>query len=291
MDRQAFPINDRPKEKNGEGVLQQFTAEELKAAAGRLKSGKAPGPDGIRPEAVKAAVKAVPDKMLELFNLLLERKICPSVWREARVVLIPKGVREGGPSYRPVSLLNVFDKLYEHLLRKRIENQMEKGEGLSGNQFGFRKGRSTIDAISSVVRWLTNGCTQWGAVVLIDIRNAFNTAVWSIILQRMGEMGIDEGLVSVMETYFGPRSNGTDEKYIGQGVAQGSVLGPTLWNILYDPVLRIPLPAGCATFAYADDLAFVVRAESKVDLMGKTDIALARICVCMRDNKLEVATE
>ena len=54
--------------------------------------------------------------------------------------------------------------------------------GLSENQFGFRKGRSTVDAIQAVVNIATNARKGTGkrkgfcALISIDIRNAFNTA-------------------------------------------------------------------------------------------------------------------
>ena len=44
-------------------------------------------------------------------------------------------------------------------------------------------------------------------------------------------------------------------------VPQGSVLGPTLWNIYYCGVLRIPVPDGVTLIGYVDDLAVVVEAR------------------------------
>ncbi|KAG5880286.1 hypothetical protein JTB14_020032 [Gonioctena quinquepunctata] len=51
-----------------------FTMEELQTAADRLKSGKAPGLDGIPPEAVKIAAKMAPEWILRVINQLLHAR-------------------------------------------------------------------------------------------------------------------------------------------------------------------------------------------------------------------------
>lgn len=45
---------------------------------------------------------------------------------------------------------------------------------------------------------------------------------------------------------------------MSQGVPPGSVLGPLLWNILYDGMLNTDLGEGTRTVAYADDLALFI---------------------------------
>ena len=72
--------------------------------------------------------------------------------------LLRKGNKPLGDasSYRPICLLDTTRKLLEELIVQRLQALLVGVSGLSENQFGFRKGRSTVDAIEAVVNIDTN---------------------------------------------------------------------------------------------------------------------------------------
>ena len=82
-------------------------------------------------------------------------------------------------------------KLLEELILQRFQTLLVGENDLSENQFGFRKGRSTVDAIQAVINIATNARKETGkrkgfcALISIDIRNAFNTARWDICIEAM----------------------------------------------------------------------------------------------------------
>lgn len=51
-----------------------------------------------------------------------------------------------------LSFLNTPGKLYELLLRPRLIQAVKSAEDLSDRQYGFRKGLSTIGALTAVLR-------------------------------------------------------------------------------------------------------------------------------------------
>lgn len=64
-------------------------------------------------------------------------------------------------------------------------------------------------------------------------------------------------------------SGGVEEKItVTCGVLQGSVLGPTLWNVLYNGLLRTLLPPGVEYLAFTDDVALVAKATDSIRLQS-----------------------
>lgn len=272
-----------------------FTMDELAKAAEQIKHGKAPGPDRVPPEAVKLVAKIAPLILLAILNTLLGRQEFPEIWKIASVSLIWKGGTIDLPSsFRPICMLSMIGKFYERLIKDRIETEVEQKGGLSHRQFGFRKGRSAIQAINVVVDAAKNTNSRWFAVIAVDVQNAFNSATWSKIVEELYNRGISQYLINVVESYFSNREiriSNVKSIEMSAGVPQGSVLGPLLWNILYDQVLALRLTEGATSIAYADDLALMVEATDDRELEFRVNESLARINTWMDRTDLTIAPQ
>lgn len=109
-------------------------------------------------------------------------------------------------------------------------------------------------------------------MILLNVKSAFNTASWRLIIEKMRRRGIKEQLIQIMCSYFSHRSLQMcpdDNRKINIGVPQGLVLGPTLSNMLYDGVLNLETPRGVKMLAYADDLAIVSEDDTEVGMVEK----------------------
>ena len=176
----------------------------------------------------------------------------------ARLVLLNKG-KGGAPdspsSYRPLCMLNTIGKVMERMLRARLRKEIEEGRGLSEEQHGFHEGHSTIDAIRRVVDTVTGERQRRHTIrknvllVMLDVRNAFNSARWDDRIRCLEQDSGYQG-TKILQDYLRDRRllydtlGGRRQRVLSVCIAQGSVFGPDLWNAFYDGLLRVHLPEG-----------------------------------------------
>lgn len=260
---------------NQQAAEARITVKELKTAASRLKKNAALGPDGITNDVLKYFAYCKPDIMLKVFNLCITEGLFPKIWKIARLALIRKGDKplDTPSSYRPLCILDTSGKLLEKILDNRLRKFLEDNNHIDQRQYGFRKGLSTTDAVRTLINIVeTNGPKKKIGVLTLDIKNAFNSAPWKAILEALQAIDTPEYLCRLIGSYLEDRellinlSGNLKREELSSGVPQGSVLGPTLWNVLYNGLLRNRLPIGVSFLAFADDVALVAEAKDSIAL-------------------------
>lgn len=228
----------------------------------------------------------------------------PESWKRAKVTLIPKGEMKPGiqSKVRPICLLNDIGKIFETIIVSRMTRWMEENARarLSDRQFGFRKGMSTLDAVRKV-RSLIEDDTNQGKLVMaiaIDIENAFNTIPWRQIREGLRLKRFPIYLRKIVENYLSNRyiecrnlEGEVVTRRVTGGVPQRSVLGPLLWNIAYDRVLKTTLNEGAEIIGYADDTIVLVTARSMDTLKIRANRQIKEVITYIGKMGLKVAEE
>ena len=171
-----------------------ITCEEVKYAAGKLKNGKAVGPDQIPNELLKYA----PDRFYEEYASLINRSFelsehVPS-FTEGYLAPLQKPGKPKGPvkSLRPLCLLNGTRKLLSLITLHRVSRQISEFTGPWQN--AYKAGHSCANIVwtqrilISVVKEKRWEFSKMG----IDMSSAFDTIKRSVILDLLAEAGCCE---------------------------------------------------------------------------------------------------
>ena len=109
-----------------------------------------PGFDRCTPRLIKQLCPTVCLPLTHIYNLSLSTGKFAEIWKLGVVTPIHKdGCKTTPSNYRPITLLSIFSKLLEKLVSRRMSDFLEKHSLISDKQFGFRRNRSTEDAVAA----------------------------------------------------------------------------------------------------------------------------------------------
>lgn len=280
----------------------EVTQEDLDGIVRRLKGPrKAPGPDEVLGRIWSLAMPGLGSHVRQLFTDCLRAGIFPAGWKTARLVLLkkPNWPDNVPSSYRPLCLLNDVSKLFERLVVNRMTYHMETvGPNLSDAQFGFRRRRSTLDAVIRAREVVAEGLAQRGVVVAVslDIENAFNWLSWDAIREALAYFRFPSYICRLVHSYLSDHwISYTDQtgmlrrREVVCGVPQGSVWGPFLWDLTYDQILRLNMPANSRILCYADDTLLLAGEATLGDAIATAELRVAIIARHLQPLGLKLA--
>lgn len=246
----GLPINDK------------FTLNELDNAIDRAGC-TTPGADNIGASIIKHLPKITRQILLIIINIIWLRGECPSTWKEAILTPIAKpGKDSSSPlSYRPIALTSTLGKIMERMVKFRLDWFLERNHFIHPAQSGFRTGRKTTDHIVQLENAIQSGFANKEStlVVFLDFEKAYDM-IWHVgVLIKMQGMGLKGRIIRWMDDflknrYIRVKVNGTFSgfKYVDNGVPQGSVLSPTIFNIAVSDLPNC-LPSNIDISQFADD--------------------------------------
>ncbi|GBN28236.1 Putative protein in type-1 retrotransposable element R1DM [Araneus ventricosus] len=227
-------------------IFPEVTELEIEKIFTTSSMDKAPGPDGLTLGIIKEVFVSNKDLFINIMNSSLRRGNFPSSWKEAKVVLIPKEGKDlqRVTSYRPICLLSTWGKILDKLITMRLQYELEANGKLSYNRFGFRKDKSTLSALGEFTNYIRQAKEEKMITIAVtfDISNAFNSIHWNDIISCVHEDNISNYLFKIIESFLSGRKivdhDFNISFFYNRGVPQGSSLGPILWLLIAERLLR-----------------------------------------------------
>ena len=107
--------------------FQQVKPPEVKRLLKEIDIKKAVGVDTIPPKLIKIGADIIAEPLTKAINCCLRQGIFPDNAKIASVVPVDKGKPDKYDvlSYRPVSILNVFSKIYEKVIKNQLMSYFE----------------------------------------------------------------------------------------------------------------------------------------------------------------------
>lgn len=262
------------------------------------------GIDEIPCNLLKDCREVIASPLVELINLSFSSGMFPEVLKLSKVIPIhKKDDVKILKNYRPVSVQSSFAKIFEIIFLRRLIPFIEHKNLLTENQYGFRKGRSTSDAIFAMLSEIFHKVDVLEEVLCIfyDLSKAFDLLNHNTLLEKMHNMGISGIPLRWVKSYLENRKmivtiNFTNEdniirKYksvpsqlINTGVPQGSNLGPVLF-LLFMNDMPDNVNNG-QTWLFADDISHVISNENRELALRAAQSGLSEVSYWCESNNL-----
>ena len=281
----------------------EFETHEVEEVIAKLNEKKCPGLDGIDGAIIKNIQKNLPKFWMTVFNKCLSLGCFPKVWKEARVIAIPKSDRRkllSVTGYRGISLLSIPGKCLEKLVMERLDFSLHEKTLIPPQQYGFIAGKSSTDAIKAVSDIVHQGRSKGlkSCLLALDICGAFDNAWHPSIKKRLRELNCPSNIYNIIVDFLQDRTayfrqgNSSTSKNVTKGCPQGSVSGPTLWNIIVSGLISklVEVP-DLETVVYADDIMIILSGTSHDHILTTLQVTLQIMQDWCTKNKLEIARD
>ena len=162
----------------------------------------------------------------------------PSEWRIHCIIPIFKtGNKNCVSNYRSISLLCIVSKILEHIINDEVASSIF--DHISTCQFGFIKGRSTLQKLLIFLKHIYEHGTQTD-VIYLDFSKVFDHVPHNILLLKLWKIGITGNLWWWFKSYLNDwdryqcvclNSSYSALLPVLSGVPQGFILGPLLFLV------------------------------------------------------------
>ena len=228
----------------------------------------------------------------DVFNQFFESSTTPNDLSKSRIIRIVKSMKKSLKSpnnYRGISIIPVLTKILEYVIIIKCPAITES----HSSQYGFKENSSTLHAEYIINETIKMYHSKNSPVYIcsLDAEKAFDSCNWNILFNKLRtEKNIPENVIAVIRSLYEKGTGQVNynkctstEFTISQGVRQGSILSPYLYN-LYTELLLKEMETNCkfGTSIYGIFTAIVMYADDII-LMSPTLSGLQKLANLCND--------
>ena len=238
-----------------------FAVREVTNELLRLRKDKPRGPSPIPPWALVDSAHIVAPVLTLIFNNAIMQCKFPKALKLADITPVHiKGNPQEPMNYRPISVTPTLLKLFGKLLFRQLSNYLNDNNVLSHTQFGFRKSRSTKDALLYITKFVRQNMEANESVfcAALELSKAFDSICHHRLQSKLVSIGFDNFSCALIHDFLTDRLqrvklSGISSNWISvkQGVPQGTILGPVLFLIYVNEMRDLRITSKIVQ--YADD--------------------------------------
>ncbi|MBN1252581.1 MAG: reverse transcriptase family protein, partial [Bacteroidales bacterium] len=263
----------------------ECTIEEISKIISNLKNSNSTGIDEISTKTFKFCVEPLSIILSHYINQFIDEGVFPSRLKIAKIIPIFKknGSKSDIKNYRPISLLNVVSKIVEACLYDRLYSYLDSKNFFEKNQFGFTKKSNTTSACISFIDKIQRALNEKKLVytIFLDVAKAFDCVLRELLLMKLEQLGIRGKTLDLFKSYICEREqvvqiNNTRSniEMTEFGIAQGSKLGPLLFNIYMNDIFDLPLNGKLQLYADDSSIHFYANSITELETMINEDLIL-----------------
>ena len=238
-----------------------YKRKNLEMAWDRVEANRGSG--GVDGQSLEAFGQQLGSELNRLQTELKEEAYQP---QPVRQVQIPKAGKPG--EFRTLGIPTIYDRVCQQALLNRLEPIFEPV--FDEANFGYRRGRSTKDALRKVWKEIESG-REW--IVDADLKDFFGSVDHEKLLTLVAQRVADGRVLGLIKAMLKAGSYGQGRLFPSErGTPQGGVVSPLLSIILLTPFDREMRRRGYRLTRYADD--WVITCKSVAEARAAVAAAL-----------------
>ncbi|MEL7520422.1 MAG: reverse transcriptase family protein, partial [Cyanobacteria bacterium J06553_1] len=289
MHRRSFPIDH---------TATPFTTEQTQDIIKKIKNSSSTGPDDISNIHLKHLGPHGIQALTDISNYTYAHCRIPNIWKHGTIITILKPNKDPTQpsSYNSITLLCTTSKITERLILNKITPHIP----LDKSQHGFRALHSTSTLLTNLTQRTIDGINSEKPhrtlLTTIDISKAFDAIPRRKLITKIYNTNMENNTKRWLANYLSGRQahvhfhgKSSQTRNFPNGVPQGSVLSPTLFNLYMHDMPTPPPHTNTNIASYADDITITTTHRNIDEACRRQQEYLDFFKAWVEENRLKIA--